>query len=915
MLEVFLLGPVGARSDGTSLALAPLERNLLALLALAKGAVLSTERIIDGLWADRPPAAARSRVQGLVSSLRRKVGGGLVTHSPGYLLRLDDDACDLARCERIAALGRRATDPVARSAALRQALALWCGEPLDGVLAPGAEADRVRLAELRAGLLEDLFESELALGRHAGLVGELIAAVLADPLRERLTGQLMTALYRSNRQAEALRAYQAVRKRLAEELGSDPCAELRELQAAILRGDGPAPTTVGDPGAAGPRRVGDSAAAGRERAGGTGRRPPPPDRPPAQMPAPVGHFVGREGELAALSAALPGSGEEARVLLVSGAGGLGKTALTVQWGHAVADQFPDGQVFVECSGSAAGATLPPGAVLGVVLLALGVDADRLPTGVEERAALYRTLAHGRRILVLADDARSVAQLLPLVPPTSGSLLVATGRSNLAAMGAHHAARTLTLRPLSQDCARDLLRRLVGPDRLPGQTLADLVDLCAGWPLALRIVGATLATRAVRAPDSLLAEIADGIEVLSVGDDPRTVHQGVEQALADLDPAAGRLFDQLGLLGTSSVPLHLAAAAAGVSVLRARRLLDELVSASLVLAVGPDRFGLHAMIARCAARRGATLADRAVVEERAARWYLAVYEHLARLIHPDEDRPAADGPREWLPFGAVAPGEAFVVEQSAELPSVVAWLAGRGDPGLTWRVVSALYAVWPGLPVGVCQAGLAAAQQLGAEGRQEPEASPDSGRAADHRPAVIAARALGEARAQLGAVLLGDPLCLDAAREQLTLATELLGDDEGRLTCVAAVGLGAVLGCQGQSAQARSLLERGLDLLDPSREPLACAVTLFAYGTVLVRSGSADHGHERLAQALVLGEASVGRRFGRDRPYLSRQFGEGFLDGLADSLSSARVGSADRWLTQVLLALSRGTLHRGTLAVA
>ncbi|MEJ7628837.1 MAG: BTAD domain-containing putative transcriptional regulator [Nocardioidaceae bacterium] len=645
MLELTLLGPVEARVEGGRVPLAPLERCLLAMLGLSAGSVVSTERIIDGLWRDHLPASPRSRVQGLVSTLRRKVGGSLVTRSPGYLLR--DVSIDLDRCNDIAGHARLAATPAEKAALLREAVHLWRGEPLDGVAAPGTVASRVRLTETRISLAEELFEAELDLGRHAELVPDLVAAVTTDPLRERLTGQLMTALYRSNRQAEAHQVYGSLRRRLAEELGSDPCADLRELHLTILRG----------------RAIHVPAPAKEETK-------------PAQMPASVGHFIGRDADLTALTVALPHADDEPRVVLISGAGGLGKTALAVRWAHAVADRFPDGQIFVDLRGSRDG-VLTPGVALGATLLALGQAVDQLPVSVDERAARYRTLVHGRRFLLVADDANSIGQLLPLVPPTSGSLIVATSRGQLTALTAHHAVRRLIIEPLTDNASLALLRAIVGEERLRTPGADDIVRLCGGWPLAIRLAGATLAARSRQSLTSFAAELCERVDVLTVADDPRTVRAALAAAHAGLELAARRLFAQLGVLPTPTVSLELAAAAAGTSTLRARLLLDALISANLVAEVDAEDYHCHDMIWRYARRCGAALPDRAVVEERVIRWYLSAHR----------------------------------IGEDADPSAVVRWVAARGTPDLTWQLLSAAHTAGAVLPVSSYELGLAAAQRL------------------------------------------------------------------------------------------------------------------------------------------------------------------------------------------------------------
>ena len=809
---------------------------------------------------------------------------------------------------------------------------LWRGDPLDGVWAPGTAADRVRLSEMRIGLLEQYFEAELGLGRHAEVVGDLAAAVSADPLRERLVIQFMTALYRCHRQADAIRAYQVVRKRLADELGADPCLELRELHMRILRGDrtehegregreeveprtataphvrassprsSQAPSTRPPPSSPAPAPQGRGREPGRRRKQSQeprtpapkpiSRQPTPtptptspiPNHRPAQMPATAGHFIGRDADLATLTAALPGPDDEPQILVVSGAGGLGKTALVVRWAHSVARRFPDGQIFIRLGGAGQGqgadATETPsaGSVLGTILLALGVGADRLPVSTEERAATYRTLAHGKRILIVADDVQAVAQLLPLVPPTPGSLLVATSRTRLTALAIQHAVRTLTVEPLGPAASYELMRAIVGPDRLHGEGAAEVVQLCGGWPLAIRIAGATLASRSRQSLASFADELAEGVDVLSVADDPRTVRAALAEAHAGLDPAAMRLFGQLGLLPGASACLQLAAAVANVSAVRARQLLDQLISANLVVETGSDRYWFHDMVLRYARQCGATLPDREVVEGRITRWYLQAYEACARLAAPERDWPTSNGPDDWLPFRGDDPA-GFLLAETPSLPAVARWVVDSGDEQSAWRLVAAAYAADPAVPAQVCAIGLESAVALCDPWK------------------------LGEAHAQLGAALLADPSQWGQADIHLTRATELLASDSGRLACTAAFGLGALRANQSRLKEACAALERALRTLSSGREPLAYAIVLLGYADVLVRSGAEERGRERFAQALILCEVALGGDFDQSRVLLDQPFNDGLLAAeLSRALESLRPAVPDRVLAGILIRL-------------
>jgi DNA-binding SARP family transcriptional activator/phosphoserine phosphatase len=589
LLEVDLLGPVEVRVSGVDVALSPLERNLLTLLALSQGIALSTERIIDQLWGDRLPASPRSRVQGLISSLRRKIGDVLVTRHPGYLLDRTQLDVDVTKCETFAFQASTASSTAAAAELLRCALAVWRGEPLDGVTAPSADADRTRLAELRVGLLEARFDAELELGRHIEVVAELAAAVAEHPLRERLAGQHMTALYRASRRADALGAYQALRTRLADELGSDPCHDLRALHASILRG-----------GDTGPRK--DSAPARPAVRSAPRRR----KGAPAQLPPGAGHFTGRAAELRVLTGAVDEETDEPGVLVVTSAAGLGKTALVVRWAHSVADRFPDGQLFVDLRGHDPRQSLSPEAALTGVLAALGTHPKRMPTTQADLLAAYRTVLNGRRVLVVADDVGTVGQVTALVPPTPGSRLVVTGRRRLPGLAAQHAVRELTVEPLPRDDARELLRRILGQDRLRDPAMEDVLHWCGGWPLALRHVAAKLAARPGQPVASFLEELRAEAKLVVDGD-ARTVHGVLTETLRCASPAAARLFGWLRGTGAATT-VAAAAATAQVPAHETRVLLDELVATHLVVEDRAGRFRCHEVVRRFAAEPGADVRE-------------------------------------------------------------------------------------------------------------------------------------------------------------------------------------------------------------------------------------------------------------------------------------------------------------------
>jgi hypothetical protein len=375
------------------------------------------------------------------------------TGAAGYSIRVGRDEMDALVFDRMVADARAAGD----AKLMREALALWRGPALAGLghtgpLALGAAG----LEEKRLAALEDCLDLELAAGRDESVIAELSTLVAAHPLRERLVGQLMTALHRAGRTAEATAVYADLSARLADELGIDPGAELRRVYDSI-RGTAP----------------------------GNAMRP-------AQLPADVSAFAGRTGELARLDRVLASGPAGGTVLIsaIAGTAGVGKTALAVHWAHRVRNRFPDGQLHVNLRGYAPTEPMRPLDALAQFLRALGVPAEAIPTDVDQAAAMYRSALAGKRALVLLDNAASADQVRPLLPGDDASLVVVTSRDQLDQLGAGR----LTLDVLAPDEARDLLVRVLGERRVRAEPEAadELAKLCGYLPLALRIASANLA---------------------------------------------------------------------------------------------------------------------------------------------------------------------------------------------------------------------------------------------------------------------------------------------------------------------------------------------------------------------------------------------------------------------------------------
>ncbi|GAB2832443.1 AfsR/SARP family transcriptional regulator [Lentzea nigeriaca] len=472
-------------------------------------------------------------------------------------------------------------------------LSLWRGEPLAGTVLFGwgrAEIDRLR--EQRIAALEGHWAVRLD---RQDAVGELERLVASHPTRERLVGLLMRALHLDGRHADALEAFRRLRSRLADELGADPGPEVSALHTAILR---------------------------RDPALHSAR----PGLRPAQLPARAGHFTGRTAEFAAL-AGLPS------IVVVSGVAGVGKTTFAVEWAHRVADRFPDGQIFLDLQ------RLTPAQALVEVLHGLGVPADRIPA---DPAALYRTLLHGKRVLIVLDDVRRTRDVLPLVPGDQGNLLLITSRDTLSALGTHHAVHTVHLDLLSETEAHDLLADILGAPRVRAESgaISALVVHCGRLPLALRIAAARLAMRPGRRVADLVRALTrnDPLDVLAVDGDDRTVRTVFASAHRTLSAPAARLFRVLGEHPGASFPADLADALGPG--------LDELVATHLVSEAGTGRYALHDLI-RLFARQSGDIGDGV---ERLLDRYLTIAHAANNVLNPRHDlvtRPFSDD----LPFAA------------------------------------------------------------------------------------------------------------------------------------------------------------------------------------------------------------------------------------------------------------------------
>ena len=627
--EFCLLGPLLVRRGEVALPVAGgKQRAVLAALLLSADRAVSLDELTEVLWGAAPPPSARVSVQNHVMRLRKALGDGtrIRTHPHGYAIRLDHGEVDVSRFEAHLAAARAACregswDTAAERA--RAGLALWRGEPLADVESDLLAArDIPRLAELRLQAVETRIDADLHLGRHCEVIGELRHLAGVHPLRERLHGLLMLALYRDSRQAEALAAYARARQILVDELGTEPGAWLQQLHRQILHGD-----PALDPPAPAP---------------GTGTSAAP--SVPRQLPAAVSGFAGRIAELEALTRMLdePVAGGPGTVVIsaIGGTAGVGKTALALYWAHQVAGRFADGQLYVNLRGfEPSGVPVAAAEAIRGFLDALGVPPDRIPVQAEAQAALYRSLLADRSMLIVLDNARDEQQVRPLLPASPASLVIITSRNQLAGLAAADRARLLTLDVLSQGDAVHMLTARIGADRAEPGAAGEIAALCGRLPLALAVAAARAEARPGFPLAALAAELRDRagrLDALDAGDPGSSVRAVFSWSYRQLSAEAARMFRLLGLHPGPDISSAASASLAAVDAPAARHLLAELTRAHLVTEHVPGRYALHDLLRAYAAdqaRNTDSGPDRAAAVGRVVDHYLHTARDGASMVHP------------------------------------------------------------------------------------------------------------------------------------------------------------------------------------------------------------------------------------------------------------------------------------------
>jgi DNA-binding SARP family transcriptional activator/predicted negative regulator of RcsB-dependent stress response len=687
-MEFGLLGPVLVRQGGR---LVPVprgsQRDILAALLLAGGQAVSLDQLAEVLWGERPPPSAEMTVRNYVRRLRQTLGDDtgharIRTQPRGYLLALSDGELDASRFETLlhaaVTAARESRWDTAMSQA-EQALMLWRGEPLADVESDLlALRERPRLTEMRLRASETWADAALRLGRNAEVAEVLEQLAAAHPLREHLHALLMLTRYRTGDPAGALAAYRDARSALIGELGVEPGAELRELHQQILARDpalalaGPGPAVAVGPE---PANAGE-----RERV------------IPRELPGVVSDFVGRESELAALAGQV--------TMVISGTAGVGKTALAVHWAHQVADRFPDGQLYVNLRGYDPDKPMPAADILAGFLSALGVPGQDIPAETDQRAARYRSLLAGRRMVVILDNAGSPEQVRPLLPGTRGCVTLVTSRDSLSGLIAREGATRLDLDVLPPAQALELLRTLVG-GRIDAEpdAAAALADQCCRLPLALRVAAELAVSRPATSLTSLTEELADlrtRLDLLEAGGDPRSDVRAVfSWSYRHLDTQVARTFRLAGLHPGPDVAPYAAAALTGATVQQTRHALDVLTRAHLILSAGSHRYGMHDLLRGYALQLATTLDGEEEQHEALTRLfdhYLYSAAVAMDTVFPAERDRRPRIPRPPTPVPALADSQAarqWLDDERVALVASVAHAARYGWPDHATRLAATI----------------------------------------------------------------------------------------------------------------------------------------------------------------------------------------------------------------------------------
>ncbi|WP_069169915.1 AfsR/SARP family transcriptional regulator [Streptomyces griseus] len=901
------MGPLQVRGKDGPLRVPPGRQEvILAALLLEANRVVGTNYLVDLIWEDNPPETARTQVQICVSRLRKLLAGAdstvsISTRPPGYVLQVDTGDVDSLLFTGLVAMARRQRDegePEKAVTLLKSAVALGQGASLTGLVSGPLTNKAHKLDEERLSAVELRLQIELELGRHDRLVGELQLLTHENPLRERLRGQLMCALYWSGRQAEALEAFRAGRRILDQELGLAPGRELQQLEAAILAGELPPPSRApqprdgeagAHPGAASApttRRAGSrgpsggsGTQAGAERTADRGdrepsRRPLSPttlqdasrdraeqqshDVRPQQLPASTSDFVADEAQLASLEQALAG-GRGRKVVglaVITGKPGTGKSTLAVNVAHRLAETgFPDGQLYCDLRGTGTPATALE--VLGRFLRALGIPGQLIPDSLDERAEMYRTRLASRRLLVVLDDAATEGQVQPLLPGSRDCAVLVTSRARLTALpGAYR----VELDVLDEERALRLLSGIIGRERVEGEAASAeaLVRTVGRLPLALRIAAARLAARPHWTLASMVHRLANErhrLDELAHGE--MTMRASLSLTYNGLTPEDRRLLRMLSMSRTPTLPSWLAGALLDDDRPVPSDLMEPLVDMQMLDVVGVERTGgyryqFHEIIRVYAreqlAEHDAPETRRAALSRMAGGWMHLAQEAHRKVYGGDFTVLHGDAPR-WAPPASctedlLADPLAWFDGEQAALCGMVEHAADEGLHDVSWDLattlvtlfeVRGLYDLWEQTHV----RALAAVRKAGN------------------------LRGTAAVRASLGSLYMSRNE-FDMARQALSSALDVfqaLDEPQGEALCRRDMAL--IARTNGEDDTALELYERALADFDRAGDVVGRAIVLTQSAHIRMRRGDKAAAQTQLDEALEIYDG-VGYPGGRAR---------------------------------------------------
>jgi DNA-binding SARP family transcriptional activator/DNA-binding XRE family transcriptional regulator len=825
-VRVGVLGPLTVWHDGREIGVAAgLQRVLLGLLACQPGRVVGIDEIVDVLWGEEPPRTGAQLVPTYVAALRRLLepdrapatpGRRLRREAGGYRLELAADQLDLLACrEKLVAAGRALADGATEAAwqCYAEAWDHWRGPVLVDT-APRLRQHPAVLSVARQRIEIALRRADVgfALAHYDRVIPALQELGAEEPLHEGLAARLMVALAGAGQQARALELFDTVRRRLDDQLGVAPGPELRDAHLRVVRGQLPIPLPAGKPAASAPSV-------------------------PAQLPAELDGFVGREAELTALDELLnepDHPGARRPLVAITGMGGLGKTSLALRWAHQVHHRFPGGQLHLDLRGHSTERPLRTGEALAYFLGGLGVPADRIPSDEAQAAALYRGKLADRPVLIMLDNAADAEQVRPLLPGGGACLALVTSRDELGGLIVRDGASLVRLSALPTDEALALFTGVLGKQRVARERpdLAALARLCAGLPLALRVAAANLALRPHHRAGDYLTRLTDHrLTALALAGDPTLTVRATFRLSVDALPAdARRVFGLLGLAPVADLTVRAVAALAGITSAAAEEAMARLVAGHLVSEQTPGRYTLHDLLRLYARELGEI--EQSAAEQDAAVLRLAehvrsalaaaatlLYPHLLRLPN------AVDPPPDRFDTGPDA--LAWLDAERANLLPLVdhlvlhghyqpAWWIGHESNGYFF-VLGRDVATWEALA-----GAAAAAAWAGCETREQASAELHLGMAHGAQGAMTVSARHSERAAEL-AERAGWTQGRAVALNNLARCHWLTGDLDGAIACLTEAlrlhqGTTRLAGLAVTVANlADAYAERGRDEQSPARE--------------------------------------------------------------------------------------------------